>query len=89
MVTSPRPTVGSSGSAGRPAAARAAASGSVTAATWGARGVIPNSIPIDTAIAVVYIAVNGSLSFLARRLDRYTRRQYGRTVQPSVADEVA
>jgi glutamate transport system permease protein len=47
------------------------------------------SIPIYTAMAVVYIAVNGSLSFLARWLDRYTRRQYGRTVQPSVADEAA
>jgi glutamate transport system permease protein len=47
------------------------------------------SIPIYTAIAVVYVAVNGSLSFLARWLDRSTRRQYGRTVQPSVADEAA
>jgi glutamate transport system permease protein len=47
------------------------------------------SIPIYTAMAVVYIAVNGSLSFLARWLDRYTRRRYGRTVQPSVADEAA
>jgi glutamate transport system permease protein len=47
------------------------------------------SIPIYTAIAVVYVAVNGSLSFLARWLDRSTRRQFGRTVQPSVADEAA
>jgi glutamate transport system permease protein len=47
------------------------------------------SIPIYTAIAVVYVAVNGSLSFLARWLDRSTRRQYGRTVQPSFADEAA
>jgi glutamate transport system permease protein len=47
------------------------------------------SIPIYTAIAVVYIAVNGSLSFLARWLDRYTRRRYGRAVQPSGADEAA
>jgi glutamate transport system permease protein len=47
------------------------------------------SIPIYTAIAVVYIVVNGSLSFLARWLDRRTRRQLGRTVQPSVADEAA
>jgi glutamate transport system permease protein len=47
------------------------------------------SIPIYTAIAVVYIAVNGSLSFLARWLDRRTRRRYGRAVQPSVADEAA
>jgi glutamate transport system permease protein len=47
------------------------------------------SIPIYTAIAVVYIAANGSLSFLARWLDRSTRRRYGRTVQPSVADEAA
>jgi glutamate transport system permease protein len=46
------------------------------------------SIPIYTAIAVVYIAVNGSLAFLARWLDRRGRR-YGRTVQPSVADEAA
>jgi len=37
------------------------------------------SIPIYTAIAVVYIAVNGSLSFLARWLDRRTRnRRRGR-----------
>jgi glutamate transport system permease protein len=47
------------------------------------------SIPIYTAIAVVYIAVNASLSFLARWLDRRTRRQIGHTVQPSVADEAA
>jgi len=47
------------------------------------------SIPVYTAIAVVYIAVNASLSFLARWLDRRTRRRYGRTVQPSVADEAA
>jgi glutamate transport system permease protein len=47
------------------------------------------SIPIYTAIAVVYIAVNGSLSLVARWLDRRTRQQYGRTVQPSVADEAA
>jgi len=47
------------------------------------------SIPIYTAIAVVYIAVNGSLAFLARWLDRRTRNRYGRTVQPSVADEAA
>jgi glutamate transport system permease protein len=47
------------------------------------------SIPIYTAIAVVYIAVNASLSFLARWLDRRTQRRYGRTVQPSVADEAA
>jgi len=49
----------------------------------------PYSIPIYTAIAVIYIAVNASLSFLARWLDRRTRRRYGRTVQPSVADEAA
>jgi glutamate transport system permease protein len=47
------------------------------------------SIPIYTAIAVIYIAVNASLSFLARWLDRRTRRRYGRSVQPSVADEAA
>ena len=47
------------------------------------------SIPIYTAIAVVYIAVNASLSFLARWLDRRTRHRLGRTVQPSVADEAA
>jgi glutamate transport system permease protein len=47
------------------------------------------SIPIYTAIAVVYIAVNGSLSFLARWLDRRARRRYGGAVQPSVADEAA
>ena len=47
------------------------------------------SIPIYTAIAVVYIAVNGSLSFLARWLDRRARRRYGRAVQTTVADEAA
>ena len=47
------------------------------------------SIPIYTAIAVVYIAVNASLSFLARWLDRRTRRKFGQTVQPSAADEAA
>jgi len=47
------------------------------------------SIPIYTAIAVVYIAVNASLSFLARWLDRRTRRRIGQTVQPSAADEAA
>ena len=47
------------------------------------------SIPIYTAIAVTYIAVNGSLSLLASWLDRRTRRQLGRTVQTSVADEAA
>jgi glutamate transport system permease protein len=49
----------------------------------------PYSIPVYTAIAVIYIAVNASLSFLARWLDRRTRRQLGRTVQPSAADEAA
>jgi glutamate transport system permease protein len=49
----------------------------------------PYSIPVYTAIAVVYIAVNASLSFVARWLDRRTRRRYGRTVQPSAADEAA
>jgi glutamate transport system permease protein len=47
------------------------------------------SIPIYTAIAVVYIAVNASLSFLARWLDRRTQRKFGQTVRPSVADEAA
>ena len=47
------------------------------------------SIPIYTAIAVVYIAVNASLSFLARWLDRRTQRKFGQTVQPSGADEAA
>jgi glutamate transport system permease protein len=47
------------------------------------------SIPVYTAIAVVYIAVNASLSFLARWLDRRTQRKFGQTVQPSVADEAA
>jgi glutamate transport system permease protein len=49
----------------------------------------PYSIPVYTAIAVVYIAVNASLSFLARWLDRRTRRRYGRTVETSAADEAA
>jgi glutamate transport system permease protein len=49
----------------------------------------PYSIPVYTAIAVVYITVNASLSFLARWLDRRTRSQLGRTVQPSAADEAA
>jgi glutamate transport system permease protein len=47
------------------------------------------SIPIYTAIAVVYIAVNASLSLLARWLDRRTRRRFGQTVRPSAADEAA
>jgi glutamate transport system permease protein len=47
------------------------------------------SIPVYVAIAVLYIAVNASLSFLARWLDGRTRRRLGRTVQPSVADEAA
>jgi glutamate transport system permease protein len=47
------------------------------------------SIPIYTAIAVVYIAVNTSLSFTARWLDRRTRQRWGRTVQTSAADEAA
>jgi glutamate transport system permease protein len=47
------------------------------------------SIPVYTAIAVVYIAVNASLSLLARWLDRRTRRRLGRTVETSVADEAA
>ncbi|HWC42060.1 MAG TPA: amino acid ABC transporter permease [Actinomycetota bacterium] len=47
------------------------------------------SIPVYTAIAVVYIAVNLSLSLLARWLDRRTRRRYGRTVETSAADEAA
>jgi glutamate transport system permease protein len=49
----------------------------------------PYSIPVYTAIAVVYIAVNASLSLLARWLDRRTRRRLGRTVETSVADEAA
>ena len=49
----------------------------------------PYSIPVYTAIAVIYIAVNASLSFLARWLDRRTRRRLGRTVETSVADEAA
>jgi glutamate transport system permease protein len=47
------------------------------------------SIPVYVAIAVLYIAVNASLSFVARWLDGRTRRRLGRTVQPSVADEAA
>jgi glutamate transport system permease protein len=47
------------------------------------------SIPIYVAIAVLYIAVNASLSFVARWLDGRTRRRLGRTVQASVADEAA
>jgi len=49
----------------------------------------PYSIPVYTAIAAVYIAVNASLSLLARWLDRRTRRRLGRTVETSVADEAA
>jgi glutamate transport system permease protein len=47
------------------------------------------SIPIYTAIAVVYIVVNACLSLLARWLDRRTRRRFGQTVRPSAADEAA
>jgi glutamate transport system permease protein len=47
------------------------------------------SIPIYTAIAVVYILVNGSLSLVARWLEGYTRRRYGRAVELGVAEEAA
>jgi glutamate transport system permease protein len=47
------------------------------------------SIPIYTAIAVLYILVNGSLSLLARWLDSYSSRRYGRTVELGLADEAA
>jgi glutamate transport system permease protein len=47
------------------------------------------SIPVYTAIAVVYIGVNASLSFSARWLDRFTSRRYGRPVQLRAADEAA
>ena len=51
------------------------------------------SIPIYTGIAVVYIAVNASLSYGARLLDRSIRRRYGltpgATVQLSAVDEAA
>jgi glutamate transport system permease protein len=47
------------------------------------------SIPIYTAVAVLYIAVNGSLSLFARWLDGHSKRRYGRTVELSVADEAA
>jgi glutamate transport system permease protein len=50
------------------------------------------SIPVYTGIAVVYIAVNATLSLTARWLDRATQRRYGRavrTVQPTLADEAA
>jgi glutamate transport system permease protein len=47
------------------------------------------SIPVYTAIAVVYIAVNASLSYTARWLDRFTRRRYGRAVERTLADEAA
>jgi glutamate transport system permease protein len=47
------------------------------------------SIPVYTAIAVVYIAVNLTLSLSARLLDRFTRRRYGRAVEHALADEAA
>jgi glutamate transport system permease protein len=47
------------------------------------------SIPIYTAIAVLYILVNGSLSLLAHWLDDYSSRRFGRTVELNVADEAA
>jgi glutamate transport system permease protein len=47
------------------------------------------SIPIYTAIAVIYILVNGSLSLVARWLEGYTRRRYGRAVELGVAEEAA
>jgi glutamate transport system permease protein len=51
------------------------------------------SIPIYTGIAVVYIAVNASLSYGARLLERSTRRRYGLAagpiVQRSAVDEAA
>jgi glutamate transport system permease protein len=47
------------------------------------------SIPIYTAIAVLYIAVNGSLALVARWLDQRGRRRWGRTVELEVGDEAA
>ena len=47
------------------------------------------SIPVYTAIAVVYIGVNVTLSLSARVLDRFTRRRYGRAVEHLLADEAA
>lgn len=50
------------------------------------------SIPIYTGIAVVYIAVNTSLSQVARQLDRSTRRRYGRaasSIGPTAVEDAA
>jgi glutamate transport system permease protein len=49
----------------------------------------PYSLPIYIEMAVIYIAVNATLSWLARWLDRRTARRYGRTVEMSAADEAA
>lgn len=49
----------------------------------------PYSLPIYLELAVIYIAVNATLSWLARWLDRRTARRYGKTVEMSAADEAA
>jgi glutamate transport system permease protein len=47
------------------------------------------SLPIYLELVVIYIAVNATLSWLARWLDRRTARRYGKTVEMSAADEAA
>jgi glutamate transport system permease protein len=47
------------------------------------------SLQVYTAVAVIYIAVNMTLSFVARWVDRRTERRYGRTVEVAAADEAA
>jgi glutamate transport system permease protein len=47
------------------------------------------SLPIYVEIAAIYIAVNATLSWLARWLNRRTGRRYGKTVEVSAADEAA
>ncbi len=49
----------------------------------------PYSLPIYIEMAAIYIAVNATLSSLARWLDRRTGRRYGKTVEMSAADEAA
>ncbi|MFZ5850312.1 MAG: amino acid ABC transporter permease [Actinomycetota bacterium] len=47
------------------------------------------SVVVYTGVAALYIAVNMTLSWVARWLDRRTQRQYGRTVHVGAADEAA
>jgi glutamate transport system permease protein len=49
----------------------------------------PYSLPIYVELVAIYIAVNTTLSWFARWLDRRTARRYGKAVEMSAADEAA